>query len=115
MQISSIGFDSNGIISFINNGEKCYNPFEISLQAMLGEMVIAEYEGVTGMLVPRYYPLESLPNVTNEESARAAIKWLLEHSDDDGENLFTVYNYDAEYAGVSLPPYFGLLGERASD
>lgn len=112
MQISSIEFDSNGIISFIYNGEKCYNPFEISLQAMLGEMVIAEYEGVTGMLVPRYYPLESLPNVTNEESARVAIKWLLEHSDDDGENLFAVYNYDAEYAGIKMKaPWRSAFGQ----
>ncbi len=97
MSFTYIGF-IDGVITFEYNGQYIQNPFEVSLQAMLGEKVNSVYENENnGNLIPRYYRFEELEDVTKEEYALKAINWLKCNAKELGDCIYWEYNYDIIY------------------
>lgn len=99
MSYIPIGFDELGVIAFENCGQKVYNPFEVALQAMIGEKVMLAYSNPTGNLIPRYYPIRYLPDPSGNCLAKSAMKWILDNEVREGVCGYWNYNYDCNYAG----------------
>ena len=112
MLFQNISFDKNNIISFSNGDKVCHNPFEVALQALLGEHVIDAYSNVSGNLIPRYYRLEDLDDVSEEMYAKAALTWIKKNYTVKGEAFLWNYDYDGEYEGNYLTaPWHSSFGQ----
>ena len=112
MQFKNIGFDSNNVISFENGGNYFHNPFEVALQALIGKNVLDVYENPDGNLIPRYYSLEDLPDISGDEYAEAALVWLKNNYIMVGEAFLWNYDYDGEYEENHLrAPWHSSFGQ----
>ncbi|MHB8073344.1 D-glucuronyl C5-epimerase family protein [Desulfosporosinus fructosivorans] len=97
MPFIPIGFDEHGVIAFIKDGKKIYNPFEIAIQSMVGKNVLLPYEHSDGNLIPRYYPISYLPDPSKDTSAALAMNWIEANEERRINSGFWNYQYDIEY------------------
>lgn len=112
MLFQNIKFDENDVISFSDGNNVYHNPFEVALQAILGVHVLDAYENLDGNLIPRYYRLEDLDDVSEERYAKAALAWLEKNYTTNGEAFLWNYDYDGEYEGNLLTaPWHSAFGQ----
>ncbi len=97
MSFCYLGFKDK-IITFRYNQLEIINPYEVALQAMLGEEVNIVYKNNEQTnLIPRYYPINQLPDVTENKYAIAGIEWLIKNACIKGRGCYWKYNYAISY------------------
>lgn len=104
MQFTGVGYDENGIISFLTegDGERQYNPFLIASQAMFGRRVLDDYHGDCQNLIPQYVPLRYLLDAEITPDMERAIQWLLAHVSVERDHAYWLYSYPVSYGAQHL-------------
>lgn len=101
MSFNYLGFEE-GLITFKYKNEKIINPFEIALQAMLGESVSLAYNNNSLNLIPRYVNLDLIDNCENDFYSKKAIDWLKNNVIIEADCFFWDYNYNIIYNGENI-------------
>ncbi len=105
--------DSNDVIRFkAADGQIIYNPFEVALQASHGVASGSIYTKKTKYLIPRYTPIEELPDPRSLYGAQAAMDWLkLNETHIDNTSIW-YYLYHVDYFGDHIkPPWISSYGQ----
>ena len=104
MQFNDVGFDEKGIISFCLEGseERKYNPFLIAFQAMVGKIILDDYHMAGANLIPRYIPIKYLEDSEITLEMNIAMRWLIEHCNEEQEKKYWLYDYPVTYGMQKL-------------
>lgn len=112
MSFTCLGFKDN-IITFSMDGKEIINPFEVAMQAMLGEAVYEDYKDKEELnLIPRYYALRNLRSCIDDFYAQCAIKWLQKHAIEKEDIYVWEYQYDITYNDELIKaPWISAFGQ----
>ena len=107
-------FDQSGIICFFTNeDQECYNPFEVAVQALIGEDVMLPYWGNFPCLKPRFYNIRYLPDPRENSYNLKALEWLCTHFETlpNGAAAWR-YSFDLVFRDVVvLAPWSSAFGQ----
>lgn len=104
MQFTCVGYDENGIISFVLDGQegRQYNPFLTACQGMLGSRILEDYTTDCQNLVPRYVPIRYLLDAQTTPDMERAVLWLENHAVREQDKYYWPYPYPATYGNQHL-------------
>jgi hypothetical protein len=112
--LSQAHYDKSGVICFFNSDQdECYNPFEVAVQALIGDDVMIPYRAGFPGLKPRLYDIRHLPDPTGKSQCKAAIDWLCaNHSTAVDGGAVWQYRFDLVFYDTYIPaPWASAFGQ----